>query len=396
MFNEWSNWSGSLRFSPERIVAPGDEEELANLVDQCAESGQPLRVVGAGHSSSPLVATDDVLVTLERLACLESHDAAAREAIAGAGMPIDEAGRHFQRLGLAFANLGDIDNQTVAGALATGTHGSGMSLPNLSVHLIGGRLVTGSGEVVTFGVDEDPEILQAHRVSLGVMGILTALRLRLVPAHRLHRRIWCAQIDDCLEDFPALAAAHRHVDFYWYPRSDEAKIRIADFAESPREDLPYARLLAEQTGWSNEIIPRNRALRFEEMEYALPAEHGLACFREVRQRVKERWRHIVGWRVLYRTVAADDAWLSNAHGRPTVTISLHQNATLPYRAYFADIEPIFRAYGGRPHWGKKHSLAAHDLRPLYPMWDHFLEARRAIDPAGVLLSAPMRELLGVS
>ena len=132
------------------------------------------------------------------------------------------------------------------------------------------------------------------------------------------------------------------------------------------------------------------------MEYALPAEAGRVCFQEVRQRIKERWRHLVGWRVLYRTIAADDAYLSLAYNRPTVTISLHQNTTLPFQEYFSDIEPIFRAHGGRPHWGKRHALQAADLRPLYPAWDRFQEARQRIDPAGVFLNAYLRGLLGVA
>jgi FAD/FMN-containing dehydrogenase len=161
-------------------------------------------------------------------------------------------------------------------------------------------------------------------------------------------------------------------------------------------ELPFARLLAEEIGWSHEVIPNARELRFEEMEYALPAAQGLACFREVRRRVKDHWRQSVGWRVLYRAVAADDAYLSLAHGRSTVTISLHQNATLPFREYFSDIEPIFRAHGGRPHWGKKHTLRAVALRPLYPGWDRFLEIRQRMDPGGVFLNPYLRELLGVS
>ncbi len=143
------------------------------------------------------------------------------------------------------------------------------------------------------------------------------------------------------------------------------------------------------------MIPRNRELKFEEMEYALPAEAGPACFRDVRERVKAHHRKHVGWRLLYRLVAPDDADLSPAHGRQTATISLHQNATLPYWEYFRDIEPVFRAYGGRTHWGKKHTLTAAELRPLYPRWDDFLEVRRQTDPQGVFLSPYLRALLGV-
>jgi FAD/FMN-containing dehydrogenase len=395
MTQEWANWSGSLRFTPGRIVEPASEEALTDVVRQAANAGQTVRVVGAGHSSSPLVETSDVLVSLAKFRTVEPYDEARCEAVVGAGVTIEDANAELLQLGMALANLGDVDYQTVAGAIGTGTHGTGVDLPNLATHLVGGRMVTGTGEIVSFAEEDDPAFIRSMRVSLGASGILTTLRLRLVPAYRLRRSIWCTQIDDCLDHFAELAAAHRIVDFYWYPRSDEAKIRIADLLDDEPADLPYARFLSEQTGWIGEVIPKSRELRFEEMEYGVPAEQGLACFREVRERIKARWRQIVGWRVLYRTIAADDAHLSIAYDRPTVTISLHQNATLPYQEFFADIERIFLAYGGRPHWGKKHSLRADELQPLFPAWDHYLADRQRVDPGGVFLNPYLRDLLGI-
>jgi FAD/FMN-containing dehydrogenase len=392
----WSNWSGSLEVSPGWFERPRDEEDLARIVGRAAERGDTVRVVGSGHSSSPLVDTTGVMVSLEHFREVHPYDPERCEAIVGGGVTLNDAGAALKDLGMGFMNLGDIDSQTVAGAFSTGTHGTGVHLPILAHQLIGGRVITGAGEIVEFGIEQDPELVQAMRVSLGALGILTSLRLRLVPAYRVRKREWCTRIDDCLERFDDLSAQSRQVDFYWYPRSDEAKIRTTDLEELPPPDVPSARLVADETGWSNETIPNARELRFEEMEYALPAEAGMACFQEVRQRVLERWRHLVGWRVLYRTIAADDADLSIAHGRRSVTISLHQNATLPYQEYFADIEPIFRAHGGRPHWGKKHGLLAPELRPLYPKWDDFQDLRKQMDPADVFLSPYLRELLSVS
>lgn len=391
----WSNWSGSLRFTPRALVEPRDEDELCQIVCQAASNGETVRVVGAGHSSTPLVETSDLLVSLAKLQAVEIDGLSAGEAAVGAGVTLGDAGIALRRHDLAFANLGDVDYQTVAGAVGTGTHGTGKRLPTLASHLIGGRLVTGSGERETFTLECQPERVNAMRVSLGVLGILTTLRLRLIPAYRVRRSTWCAGIDDCLDQFMPLSEAHRHVDFYWYPRSDEAQIRITDREDALPAEVDGARLLSEEIGWSNDVIPRTRDLRFDEIEYGLPAEHGLACFREVRQRVKDRWRRVVGWRVLVRTVAADSAYLSMAYDRPTVTISLHQNASLPYQEYFADVETLFCAYGGRPHWGKKHTLSAAALRPLYPRWDDFLAERQRVDPHGLFLNSYLRQLLGV-
>jgi FAD/FMN-containing dehydrogenase len=396
MPQDWSNWSGSLRFSPYRVVEPANDDEVACVVRRAAAEGQTVRVVGAGHSSSPLVETSDVLVSLRKLRGVETYDRPSCEATLGAGTTLNAAGKALLTHGMAFTNLGDVDYQTVVGAIATGTHGTGKRLPNLATHLIGGRLVTGTGDIISFAGEDDPELVLASRVSLGATGIITALRLSLVPAYQLRKRVWCAHIEECLAHFDELAETHRHVDFYWYPRSDEAKVRTMDPAEVAPAELPFARQLSDETDWSNEVITNTRELRFEEMEYAVPAEAGRACFQEVRQRIKERWRQHVGWRVLYRTIAADDAYLSMAHGRPTVTISLHQNNTLPFWDFFRDIEPIFRAHGGRPHWGKKHTLQADELRSLYPEWDCFHEARQRIDPAGVFLNGYLRRLLGVA
>lgn len=395
MTREWSNWSGSLSFTPGRIEAPENEDALADLVRRAVRDGAAVRVVGSGHSSSPLVQTRDVLVTLTNLRHIETPRQDPREVTIGGGITLDQAGKTFLARGLAFANLGDIDKQTVAGAFATGTHGTGATLPPLATHLVGGRLVTGTGDLVEVGSEDDPELVRALRAALGVLGIFASMRLRLVPVFRLRKRQWCSRAEDCLREFDDLARNHRHVDFYWYPRSDEVKIRTMDLADDSPAELPFARLLDEEVGWSNEVIPNNRELRFEEMEYSVPAERGLACFEEVRERVKAHWRQIVGWRVLYRTVAADDTLLSTAYGRPTATISLHQNNTLPFWGFFRDIEPILRACGGRPHWGKLHTLRADDLRPLYPEWERFLAIRRSCDPEGVFLTPYLRDLLGV-
>jgi FAD/FMN-containing dehydrogenase len=352
-------------------------------------------VVGAGHSSSPLVRTPDTLVSLRRFQGLASHDAERGEATVRAGMVIRDVGRTLFQVGLAMHNTGDVDVQTLAGAIGTGTHGTGRELPNLSSMLIGGRLVTGAGEVVELSVEQDRELVAAARVALGTLGIFTELRVKLEPAFRLHRREWCTDVERCMTHLDELVATNRNFDFYWYPRSDEIKLRTMNVPDTGLVTLPFARCVRDVNGWSHEVLPRTRHLRFDEVEYALPAEAGPPCFLDVRQRVKARWRREVAWRVLYRTIGADDGWLSPMYGRQSVTISLHHNAGLPYEAYFQDVEPILRAYGGRPHWGKKHTMTATDLEPLYPMWQRFHELRARMDPDGVFVTPEVAALLGV-
>ena len=390
----WSNWSGSLKFTPQRTESPATEEELADLVRRAAEEGGTVRVVGSGHSSTPLVETSDTLVSLERFTGLEKFDPADGETTLRAGTTLKEANTKLLQAGLAVHNLGDVDFQTVAGVVGTGTHGSGRKLPIIPDVLVGVRLVDGAGEIREFSVEDDPEFFQAARVSLGVLGIFTSLRMRMLPAYKLHRREWCTHIENCLDHLEELMEENRNCDFYWYPRSDLAKIRTHNLPGEGTANLPYARCVEDKIGWMGEILPKQRELRFDEMEYFLPAQAGPECFRRVRRRVREIHRREVAWRVLYRTIASDDSWLSGAFGRDSVTISLHHNAGLPFDAYFSDIEPIFRDHGGRPHWGKKNNIPPEELRTLFPKWGEFQDVRRRMDPKGVFLNPYLRRILG--
>ncbi|EMG36867.1 FAD/FMN-dependent dehydrogenase [Desulfocurvibacter africanus PCS] len=396
MPREWSNWSGSLRFTPGSVETPADEQELRALVIQAGEDGRSVRVAGAGRSSTPLAATEHVLVSMEHFQGLVTHDAQENEVTVRAGITLKRAGRIFHDLGLAMANPGDADPQSLAGAVGTGAHGTGKDLRILSSHLVGGRMVTGGGPIVAFDIEDDIEFVNMLRVSLGTLGIFTELRLRLLPAFELERREWCTHIEGCLAHLDELIEGNRNFDFYWYPRSDEAKLRTLNPPGQGMRDIPYATLRKETRGYSHELIPRHRKLKFDEMEYFLPRKAGPECFREMRRRVRERWRKDAAWRVLYRTVAADDYHLSPATGRDSATISLHHKAGLSFKDAFEDIEPIFRHFGGRPHWAKQHSLRAEELRPMYPGWEEFLRMRKCLDPDGVLLNPYLRELLGVS
>lgn len=391
------SWSGSLRFTPAVVEEPRDDGEVAAFVRRAHEQGRKVRVAGALHSSSPLVRTEDFVISLRAMKGVISADPATCEAVIAAGTTVGEAGALAHARGLAVPNTGDVDVQLLAGAIATGTHGTGKRLQNLAAMLIGGRLVTADGAVHDFGPEGTGglpgDVLRGARVSLGVLGVLTRLRVRLLPAYRLRRREWCAGTDAVFARFDELADAHRNLDVYWYPRRDDVKVRTWDVVGEPAPEIPGARLLVDREGWAHEVLARVRHLKFDEMEYALPAEAAPACFREVRRRVKAVHRRTVAWRVLYRTVAEDDAYLSTASERASVHISLHHNAGLPYAAYFDDIEPIFRAHGGRPHWGKKHNLGAAELRRLYPRWDTFQALRRRLDPDGVFLADDVRRLL---
>ncbi|UXA18459.1 D-arabinono-1,4-lactone oxidase [Mycobacterium sp. SMC-4] len=396
---EWVNWSESLRFTPGQIAEPRSEDEVAELVRDCAQQGRVVRPVGKGHSSMPLVQTDDVLVDLHRLSGVASVDKDRLEAVIHGGSSLIEVGDALHEHGLALENYGDVDYQALSGAIGTGTHGTGIRLGNFSSNLLGFRLVTGDGEVREVGPDDD-DGLRAGRVALGALGIFTLLRLRVVPALRLRRREWCVHIEDCLDHLDALVDQHRNFDFYWHPRREEAQLRTLNEPDQEPLDLldqlggcDPRNLRKDQQDWSRVVQPADRGMKFDEIEYALPIAAFRECFAEVRDRVKERHRQNVGWRVLCRSVAADDGYLSPFSGRDSMTIALLQNNTLPYQEYFDDMEPILVAHGGRPHFGKKHSAGAEQLRRALPDYDAFRHTRRRFDPHGTFLNDHLRHLL---
>ncbi|TNH30967.1 FAD-binding protein [Micromonospora orduensis] len=396
------NWSGSLSFTPREHAEPTDEDAVRDLVVRARQAGRTVRPVGSGHSSSPLVRTDDILLSVDRLTGVVAEDAG--RARVWAGTKLKALGEGLYDAGLAMDNLGDVDYQSIAGATATGTHGTGIGFGNLCTQVAGVRLVTGTGDVLDISADHNADLLPAARLSLGALGVITQVTLDVQPQYELHRRRWCAHIDWTLDHFAELQHTNRNMDFYWYPRSDLTQIRILNRVDrgsdgpgwdTPRvpESDPFGAPREVRSGPVHRTIPQERELRFDEIEYMLPSEAFPACFAEVRRRILRHYRRVAGWRVLVRTIAADDIWLSNAYGRPTTTVACLQNTSLPYEEYFRDMETVFRQYGGRPHWGKKHWLTARDLRPLYPRWDDFQAVRRRLDPDGVFRSPYLTRLL---
>lgn len=388
MTTTWTNWSGSVVCQPRQMATPASEHELQALIAQCAERKQRVRVVGSGHSFTPICATNETLISLDHLSGVESIDPSQGVATIRGGTKIHDLGEPLWNAGWALANQGDVDVQSLAGAVSTGTHGTGATLGNLSAQVVGLRLVTAAGELLAIEEDRDPQLLAAARVSLGMLGVISAIRMKLVPAYNLHERLWRGPIDDCLAQLDELIATNRHFEFFWYSATDLAHMKALHPAAGPTaEPLPEG----ERIDRSCRIFPTVRSNRFNEMEYAVPAEAGPDCFRALRELMRTRHPD-VAWPVEYRTLAADDSLLSAAQGRPTVTLSIHQGADLPYQQFFADAEAIFRDHHGRPHWGKIHSLAAGQLQTLWPGWEPFQQTRRRLDPTELFLNDYLRSL----
>ncbi|MBV8594324.1 MAG: FAD-binding protein [Caulobacteraceae bacterium] len=416
----WRNWSGSVDAAPARIARPTSADELRTLVAGAAE----VRVTGAGHSFMPLCATDGLLLSLEEMAGDIEVCADGASAWVPGGWPIHRLGERLWAAGMSLVNQGDIDRQAIAGALSTGTHGTGRDLGSISTQALAFRLVGPAGETIDCDADHSAHLFQAARLGLGMMGVIQRVRLATLPAYRLRETIRRAPLAEVLEDWDHLARDHRHVEFFVFPYADQALLKILDPAPAgddppPPSDqgaLQFAcnvaarvpalapalqRLMTRLVGSSTRaapawrIFPSERDTRFEEMEYEIPAANGADALRAAIAEVRRRGLPII-FPFEYRAVAADDIWLSPIHAGPCVSISFHQYAPMPWREAFAAVERVFQDAGGRPHWAKRHTLQADDVTRLYPQARRWGEARRAFDPEGKFMNADLRRLFAFS
>ncbi len=430
---QWRNWSGSVVASPAALLRPRTLEALS----ACVADSAKLRVVGAGHSFMPLCETAGTLVSLGDMEGGLDIAADRQSAWVPAGWGLDRLTAALWAEGLSLINQGDINPQALAGATATGTHGTGATLGSLSTQALGYRLVLADGSLVECSADCEAALFQAQRLSLGLLGVATAIRIAVLPAYHLEERVCRKPLSQVAERIDALAAATRHMEFFVFPYSDDVIFKtlhpVADAGEFTggsdvdgsevgegifrtvcRIGARAPRLIpAMQRGmmWASakpgrrvgpayRIFPSDRTVRFEEMEYEFPRGAGLAALRAAIAHIR-RERLPIAFPFEYRLAAADDIWLS-PFNRDLVgedggeSVSFHQYAPMPWRAHFAAIEAIFQAHGGRPHWAKRHTLGPADVARLYPKATDFAAVRRRVDRHAKFANAHLETLFGIA
>ncbi len=382
MAEDWTNWSGSATASPSVLHFARSIDDVAALVVDAAANGRTVRAVGSAHSHYPLVPTDGIIVDLSALVGVGPVN--GTRAWVRAGTTIAALGPLLAGHGLALHNQGDIDRQAIAGAVATGTHGTGLGLRNLSAAVTAVRLVTATGEVVT--VDADHPAFVAARLNLGALGVVVDVELETRPRYRLADRIELLDYDAVRRAAGTEPSLARHFEFFWFPEHDRA---AAKWITGTDDSATYP-IGAEghRRGWSHEVLPSHRPDRHVEMEYAVPLDGSLDCLDEIRALIQSRFGELT-WPIEYRTVAADEVALSQADGRDVATISLHQGIGLPAEPLFRAAEEIFARYDGRPHWGKVHYLDGDELARRHPRWNQWWAARNAMDPDGVFLNSTL-------
>ena len=427
----WSNWAGNQRATASSVVRPSSVDEIVAAVGAATEAGQRIKTVGSGHSFTDIACTDAIRMDLTELAVPVRVDAGQRLVTVPAGISLRALNALLARHDLALPNLGDIDAQTVAGAISTGTHGTGAGFGCLSTFVAELTLVTGTGTVLRCSADANPEEFAAARVGLGALGVLTEVTLRCVDHFVLRAHERPAPLAETLAGLADLINGNDHFEFYWFPYTERVQVKANN--RVPADDRPLPRLRGwlddeflsntvfagacrlgravpgmvpgisavsaraltarTYTGRSDAVFCTPRRVRFTEMEYALPRAalpEALAGLRAVVDRLPAK----VLFPVEVRFTAPDDIWLSHGYGRESAYVAIHQYVGVPYEPYFRAFEKIASGLGGRPHWGKLHYRDAASLAPAYPRFADFLAVRDRLDPRRVFANAYTGRVLG--
>jgi L-gulonolactone oxidase len=426
----WRNWAGDEACEPAVVERPASATAVAAAVTRGATAGRPVRVAGSGHSFTPAVPTNGTLLDLSWMTGVVDADHGSGRVRVRAGTTIRALNAQLAGLGLALENLGDIDAQTIAGALATGTHGTGARLPGLAGQVEGLELVTAAGEVLQVGAS-DPGTLRAARVSIGALGVVTEVTLRCLPAYTLRGVDASEPLEAVLETLDERVDTHRHFELFTFPHSRQALTRtndVVDEAPRPRSArrayvddvllgnrafealcrlgraapraIPAVNRMAGRLAGagvrvdrSDRIFASPRLVRFTEMEYALPRSVAAEVLRAMKAAAE---RFDVSFPLELRFTAGDDALLSPTAGEETAFVAVHVFRGMAWEPYFRAVESIADAHGGRPHWGKRHFQTAATLAPRYPGWDAFRAVRARLDPGGVFTNAYVDQVLGPS
>ena len=431
----WRNWAGTATATPARWCRPRSAGEIAAAVKDAAAAGLSVRALGSGHSFTPIAVTDGMAIDLSLWTGIVAADTPAGLVTVRSGTTLRALNAALDGLGLAMANLGDIDAQTLAGALSTGTHGTGARLGGLATQVEALELILADGSLVSCSGSVRPALFAAARVGLGALGVISTVTLRCVPSFTLAADERPMPVEQVLEQFDSLAADNDHFEFYWFPYGRQALVkrnnRIPADAVAVPGPMPSWRRFVEfevmenaafgtlcrigraaprlipalnrlsaaalsprsYTEVSHRVLVTPRRVRFTESEYAVPRESLVEVLAELRRAVP-RLDHPVMFPVEVRVAAADDIWLSTAYQRETAYIAIHQYSGLPYRAYFDAFESIVADVAGRPHWGKMHTLDAGRLGRLYPRHQDFRQVRAEVDPEGRFGNPYLTQVLG--
>jgi FAD-linked oxidoreductase len=427
----WHNWAGTVTARPQRIVAPASVDELSAALRKAAEDGLTAKAVGTGHSFTAAAATGGVLIRPERLSAIRAIDREAGTVTVEAGVPLKQLNAALAAEGLSLTNMGDIMEQTVAGATSTGTHGTGRESGSISAQIKALELVLADGSVLACSAEENPDVFAAARVGIGALGVISTITFAVEPVFLLTAREEPMTFDRVTAEFDALTAENEHFEFYWFPHTDGCNTKRNNRSQGPAAPVPAVRGWIDDELLSNgvfraacsfgravpsaipgiaqvssralsartytdipyKVFTHPRRVRFVEMEYAVPREAAVAALRELKAMV-DASDFRISFPVEVRIAPADDITLSTASGRDSAYIAVHMYRGTRYQEYFTAVEKIMTAHGGRPHWGKIHTRDAEYFAGVYPRFAEFTALRDRLDPGRLFANDYLRRVLG--
>lgn len=426
----WHNWSKSVYCRAATYAEPRTLEELAKIVRNGMQNGKSIRVVGAGHSFTPLVATSDLLVSIRHLTGIAAINHKQHLVTAWAGTDLKTLGEQLAKLGYAMQNLGDINAQTIAGAISTGTHGTGANFGNIPTQVAGLTILQADGSLLEVNETENKAFLRAARISLGMFGIIVKVTLKVLPAYPLIAQSYRLSLMDCLQQLDQLKKTHRNFEFYWFPYTQTVQVKTMDLydkqsLEKQKRNMNMLKKVVIENGlfWAmsevSRMVPRSarmvstlsaigvpvgaeindshvlyatpRLVKFHEMEYSVPEDMLPEILREM-DRTIQRKRFSVHFPIECRYVREDDIWLSPSYHRKSAYIAVHMYKGMDFADYFHAMEAIFSYYDGRPHWGKMHTMTYEGLEAVYPKLSEFLTLRSQLDEHQVFSNAYLKDL----
>tara|TARA_R110001592_G_scaffold7126_1_gene40164 strand:- start:31180 stop:32577 length:1398 start_codon:yes stop_codon:yes gene_type:complete len=420
----WKNWSGNQVCYPQHKHAPTSVDALKEII---LSSKGSIRTVGSGHSFSELIPTNDSLISIRRLNGLNSVDPSNKTASFLAGTTLSETGPLLAQHHQGLFNMPDVDHQTLAGAISTATHGTGRGLGSLSSYVSNLTLITAKGEELRCNQTENPELFNAAKVSLGAFGVITEINIQNTDAYKLKREAFWLPIEEVISTSESLSKNNRHFEFFYFPFTGMSLVDTLNIttetiqsteeldANSGIMDLKNARdylswspklrqlivggYLKTQTNisrvdHSHSIYVNDRNVRFNEMEYHLPIEHGMRALSEVISTIERNFSEVF-FPIECRYIKSEDAWISPFYHRDSISIAVHRYFEEDYSALFKAIEPILQKYAGRPHWGKINTFTDTQCRNAYPKWQQFLDIRKEYDPEGKFLNPYLKRLFSV-
>lgn len=427
----WKNWSELIECQVSNYYEPHTTDEVKTIVANHAKKGRKLRVVGAGHSFTPLVQTNESIVSLDKLQGIVSVNHKASTVRVFAGTRLKHLGPLLNEQGYAMENLGDINEQSIAGAISTGTHGTGHTLGTISTQIAGAIIVLSNGELFEINREKNSEYFDAMRTCLGLLGIMVMVDIRVQQTYQLVARSYKTSLDTCLNDLNSLKNTNRHFEFYYFPFTNTVQIKTANIYDQPivkpyrpsyvkdvliennllklisetartvpRTAKTMSKLAAfgiptgEKIGDSYQIFATPRLVKFNEMEYSIPADKMKIALYEIKEAI-ERHRFRVHFPIECRYVKADTIWLSPAYEQESAFIAIHMYKGMEYKAYFQAMEEIFIRHGGRAHWGKMHTMDHMYMKQMYPKIDEFLQVRNQLDEQKMFVNPYLEQLFQI-